>query len=332
MFKFHGHKIKKYVTKIDVIHINLTDESCSCYKAIQGLSDSEFQEVNVKNSKSKYNWKSKFLIQGRRITLLRINSGKEVHLNIEQPTRQLQDILLSLFLKHKAKYILNYVELAFDFYTETKDEARILQNSMIKTLIHKNNRHECEIKEYEDGSRIFYSAKLKKDEPLPSKLTKLYIRPFASQKTDKGVIPYPFVRMEESLRQRQISKFEWTVPLTSNQIRDILTYKLIGFCEFKHKEFRKYILKDKQKYLQKEIETKSGRTIRDFCNVLMDQDMYVIIQFFKSVGLPYSRFLDYDALQDENLLLGRALFELHDYDVVPPQRVKIIKRRKSIIG
>jgi hypothetical protein len=138
--------------------------------------------------------------------------------------------------------------------------------------------------------------------------------------------------MEISFRQRQISKFEWTVPLTSNQIRDILTYKLIGFCEFKHKEFRKYILNDKQKYLHKEIETKSGRTIRDFCNVLKDQDMFQIIQFFKSVGLPYSRFLDYDALQDENLLLGRALFELHDYDVVPPQRVKIIKRRKSIIG
>jgi hypothetical protein len=66
--------------------------------------------------------------------------------------------------------------------------------------------------------------------------------------------------------------------------------------------------------------------------VLKDQDMFQIIQFFKSVGLPYSRFLDYDALQDENLLLGRALFELHDYDVVPPQRVRIIKRRKSIIG
>ena len=135
--------------------------------------------------------------------------------------------------------------------------------------------------------------------------------------------------MEISFTQRIFGKYKWTVPLKEEQIRDILTYKLIGFCEFKHNEFRKYILKPKQKHLQKEIETKSGRTIRSFCNVLRDQDVYVIIQFFKSVGLPYSRFLDYEALQDENLLLGRALFELHNYDVVPVQRVKI-KRRKSI--
>lgn len=312
--------LKIFVTKIDVMRLILIDESLpsysSFYKTIQGLSDSAVKEYKVRNHKSKYNLKSVFLIQGIRITLLRIYSGKELLIQIEQPTKQLQDILSSLFLKHKVKSSLKYVELAFDFYTETKDQARILLNRMIKTIIQKYNRHESRIEHCQDGNIIFYTVDLDEKGTNPPHFIKLYIRPFQSQNSDKGIIPYSFVRMEISFNKRLLRKYKWTFPLKVEQIHDILTYNLVGFCEFNHPKFRKYILNDKQKYLQKEIETKSGRTIRSFCNVLRDQDMYVIIQFLKSVGITHYRFLDYEVLEEENLLLGRMLFELYGYEEV----------------
>ena len=314
----------------------LIDESSSSYssfyKTIQGLSDSVFKEKKVRNHKSKYNKKSVFLIQGIRITLLWIYSGKELLIQIEQPTKQLQDILSALFLKHKIKSFLDYVELAFDFYTENQEQARILLNRMIKTIIQKYNRHESRIEHCQDGNIIFYTVDMDEKGTNPPHFIKLYIRPFQSQNSDKGIIPFPFVRMEISFNKRLLRKFKWIVPLTSNQIRDILTYKLIGFCEFKHNEFRKYILNDKQKYLHKDIETKCKMSVKSFCNALQGYYVYEIVRILKSVGITHYRFLDYEALEDENLLLGRALFELHDYDVAPNQRVKIIKRRKSIIG
>lgn len=106
--------IKKIVTKIDVMRVILIDESLpsysSFYKTIQGLYDSVVKEYKVRNHKSKYNLKSVFLIQGIRITLLSIYSGKELLIQIEQPTKQLQDVLSALFLKHKVKSFLKYVE------------------------------------------------------------------------------------------------------------------------------------------------------------------------------------------------------------------------------
>ena len=326
--------LKIFVTKIDVMRLILFDESLpsysSFYKTIQGLSDSVVKEDKVRNRKSKYNLKSVFKIQGIRITLLRIYSGKQLLIQIEQPTKQLQDILSSLFLKHKVKSSLNYVELAFDFYTETKDQARILLNRMIKTIIQKYNRHESRIEHCQDGNIIFYTVDLDEKGTNPPHFIKLYIRPFQSQNSDKGIIPFPFVRMEISFNKRLLSKYKWTFPLKQEQIHDILTYKLIGFCEFNHPKFRKYILKDKQKHIQSRIKSQFNRTVNSFCNVLQGYYVYEIIKILKKVGITHYRFLDYEVLEEENLLLGRALFELHGYDVVPNQRVRIIKRRKSI--
>ena len=327
---------------VDKISLSLFDPSSSCHEDIYKQADKYPDEKDIDKKNPYYDKKSNFMIDGKRVFLKRNTITLDLSLVLCQPTKELQDILNKIFKKHTTiRPCLNGFELAFDHYVNSRDEAVLLQKKMIHQIIqtyqHGIIKPEVNPK---DSSITFYTTEIVKGKKRKrrSKFGKVYIRPFEGQKSDKGILPLFFVRLELTFNRSILKdKLRWGFPISQEAIRDLSIYKYIRFCGYNFKKFEKFIVKSKPNIISKklEIETRSGLSIKNYCRKIRKEPMYEILQFQKTIpDLGHHRFIDDLFCADENLLLQEAVYEMQGYDIKLNRPVPFtdISRFKELIA
>lgn len=326
---FLGHNVKEIIVSVDKTEYFLFDKTKSLYKSIQSLSGSIITEIpvdRIKYPNSRYDFVSEFLINGHEILMLRTSKGKEVQLNLLQPSFQLQELLSSVFKKHNVKPILSSSEITFDLYSEieTKEENIILGKDIKKSLIQPYNRHKSFVYLGESGSETLYTVDKRNKKGLrESKSAKSYLRnTYDNQKDDKGIKGKPFARIELTLNRAIMKKSGWACPITSDQILKLQVNKYMKFVKFNYPEFETDILNPERSYDRSLLERKMRRKIKR----LKTYPVYKVIEILKSVGIPHYKYIL--PLNHEDNVLQVSLNQWQGFDVAPIQRVKIIKRKK----
>lgn len=329
---FLSPNVNEIQVSIDKIEYYLFDKTKSCYKSIQSLSGSinipEIPVDRIKYPNSRYDFVSEFLINGHEILMLRTSKGKQIKLILLQPSFQLQELLLPVFKKHNVNPVLSSSEITHDLYPEIKEENVILGKEIEKSLIQPYNRHKSFVYLGEDGSKTLYTVDKRNKKGLrESKSAKSYLRnTYDNQKDDKGIKGKPFARIELTLNRAIMKKSGWACPITSDQILNLQVNKYMKFVKFDYPEFEKYILNPDRSYDKSLLERKMRRKIKR----LKTYPVYKVIEILKSVGIPHYKYIL--PLNHEDNIIQESLKQLKGYDVVPipAQRVRIIKRRKSI--
>ena len=307
---------------VDKIGIFASDESCSCYKSLFKLAGIIPKPQKPYNTK-RFCFGKNILIQGNKLLLKRTKEGKELYLNLLQPTTYIQEFLNPVFKKHHVNPIPSCCEVTFDFYPKNKEQAKILQDEMIQHIIQTYQRGYCHIVVGDDGSISFYTVDRRgRTGTRESIFAKIYIRPFNDEKSSKGINNKSFVRLEITLNRPMLRKLKWKYPITPNSILNLDIMKLIKFVDFKLSKFESFINKPERTNLKRKIECYLDDTDRSLKN-LHEYPVYEIINILKTVGIKnYHRFIEN---KPDNILLQESLKQLKGYDMM-----RIGKRRKFI--
>jgi hypothetical protein len=305
----------------DKISISIKDCPKSLYKSLFKLAGITPKDQNPDTTK-RFCFGNKLLIQGKKLLLKRTKEGKELYLNLLQPTTYIQEFLNPVFKKHHVIPIPSCFELTTDFYTKNREKAVILQDEMIQHIIQTYQHGYCHIVVGKDGSITFYTQDIRgKKKSRKSKFAKIYIRPFDNQSSSKGINDNPFVRLEITLNRPILERLEWQYPITLNQILNLDIMKLIKFVDFNHFKFVSYLDKPERTNLKRRIEYHLNKTGKSLKN-LNEYPVYEIIEILKTVGIKnYNRFIEN---KPENLLLQESLKKLKGYDMMR------IKKRKKL--